>query len=79
MSEIKQVELDYEAMWQHLKDHMTYLTQQGVMSLHPIIVMDCMDSIQARTDVKDKAYDAGHQDGFASAVQSVEEWYDPTP
>ena len=79
MSEIKQVELDYEAMWQHLKDHMTYLTQQGVMSLHPIIVMDCMDSIEEKSVIKGEEYNDGYHDGVHDARESVEEWYDPTP
>ena len=70
-------EPDYKALWDKLKDHMTYLTQQRVTSLHPIMVMDCMDYIYMVEQVR--GYDDGYHDGVTDARASVEEWYDPTP
>lgn len=71
-------EPDYKALWDKLKDHMTYLTQQGVTSLHPIIVMDCMATIYM-VKKQEQQYDLGYQNGVSETKDSVQEWYDPTP
>ena len=72
-------EIDYKVLWQRLKNHMTYLTQQGVTSLHPITVMECMDSISSMEEKYNSGYEDGYGNGTNNTKNTMQEWYDPTP